>query len=695
MDKQIIHRPVLNVLLVLLFSLLAYSATLYFPFHFDDEPGITENLIIRDLRYFIEPSKAKDFKGPFGYNALKMRYITLLTFALNYRIHGLDVTGYHILNIMIHIITAMLVYLFVTQTFNTPFLRGSPLRDYSCHIALFTALLFACHPLQTQAVTYIWQRATSLSTMFYLISLTAYIKWRLGILLPSASMPSPLLSNIKSLSLYSGCIIAAILAMKTKETAFMLPVTVAIYEFIFFEGKIKKRIICLIPLLLTLFIIPLTLATIHKAPGEIIGVVSDAARGNTDLPRHVYLLTELRVLLTYIRLIFLPVHQNLDYDYPVYRSFFNIEVLLSFLFLVSLLGLGIYLFSRFRHSAPTARIISFGILWFFINLMLESSIIPLNNVIFEHRMYQPSIGVFFALTSSVFMASGIMRARRKGTETAVIVILLIITSALTWTAYARNNIWKNEVSLWQDVVKKSPGNKRAHNNLGSAYKYSGLFDDAIRHYRTAIELDPGYAYAHNNLGSAYQLKGMPDKAIQHYRAAIKLDPLFSDAHNKLGSAYQSKGLIEKAIEHYQTAANIYPNYRDPNINLGIAYQSVGQLDKAVRHYKTVIRLDPMNAGIHFNLGTVYQSQGRMEKAIQHYSIATEIDPEYTDAHNNLGIVYQLQGDIDRAIKQYLIAVRLDPYYVKAHKNLGIAYRIKGMTDKAREHSRIAESLGRE
>jgi hypothetical protein len=178
--KSLFQKTFTHLILIVILGLIAYSNTFHVPFHFDDKPVIDKNPIIKDLQYFTEPSKAKEFKGRFEYNTFKRRYIGYLTFALDYRIHGLDNTGYHIVNIFIHICTALLVYLFITITFETPRLRTSGLRDYSRQIAFFTALVFACHPVQTQAVTYIWQRVSSLSTMLYVLSLVAYVKWRLN-----------------------------------------------------------------------------------------------------------------------------------------------------------------------------------------------------------------------------------------------------------------------------------------------------------------------------------------------------------------------------------------------------------------------------------------------------------------------------------------------------------------------------------
>ena len=177
-----------------------YSNTLEAPFVFDDKFVIIENPIVKDLAYFISPSEAKVHKGHFEYESFKHRYIGYLTFSLNYLVHKLDETGYHLTNLAVHLINSLIVYWFVVLIFRTPLLDSSVLSKRSKEIALFSSLLFACHPLQTQAVTYIWQRVTSLSTIFYILSLVLYIIWRLKSLNPvSITVRMPFLYYLGSI----------------------------------------------------------------------------------------------------------------------------------------------------------------------------------------------------------------------------------------------------------------------------------------------------------------------------------------------------------------------------------------------------------------------------------------------------------------------------------------------------------------
>ncbi|MDH3327712.1 MAG: hypothetical protein OEM01_00585 [Desulfobulbaceae bacterium] len=309
-NKKFIATFILPLLLISIVGFLAYSNTFHVPFQWDGDTFIKENPIIKDFSYFLDPAKAS---GSEYYGALKSRYIGFLTFALNYELGMFDVVNYHIFNFTIHILNAFLVYALVLLSFRTPVLRESSVSQHALYMSLLAGLLFVAHPVQTEAVTYIFQRLASLVALFYLLSLVAYIRSRQS-------------AGFTAFCFYILSLLAAILAMKTKENAFTLPLVIALYEFMFFTGPVGKRLLRLLPLLMTLSIVPLTLAGINKPAGDVISGIAPATRGYEGLSRSDYLLTQFRVIVTYLRLLILPVNQNLDYDYPVFRSLFDPSV---------------------------------------------------------------------------------------------------------------------------------------------------------------------------------------------------------------------------------------------------------------------------------------------------------------------------------------------------------------------------------
>jgi hypothetical protein len=559
------REPVVHILIIVILGILIYSNTFNIPFVFDDIYNITHAPGIKDIRNFF------NLQSMYG-----SRHIGLLTFALNYKLHGLNVVGYHIFNLFIHLLNALLVYWLVILTFRTPYasayLQKDVLKTSDPYrwIPLFTALLFVSHPVQTQAVTYIVQRFASLATLFYLVSLVTYIKAR-----GSDS------SKKARYAFFAASIISAVLAMRTKEIAFTLPVMVLLYEFMFFQGDIKKRMLYLLPLLpllLTMFIIPLSMMRSTGAIG--IDEITKIA-GSVDVSRWDYLNTQFRVIVTYIRLLFFPVNQNFEYDYPIYRTFFTPPVFLSFLVLLGVFCWGIYLLYRSYKSDKAnccwCRLIAFGIFWFFVTLSVESSIIPIEDIIFEHRLYLPSVGFSMAFMSGIVFIYVRLANRTKVVAKIFLPVMILMVFSLSLTAYARNMIWRDEVTLWEDVLKKSPNKARPHYNLGVAYQRQGRFDGAIREYQTAINLNPNHAKAYSNMGAVYHQQERLDDAIREYQTAIKLKPDYVDTHYNLGLAYHKQGRLDDAIREYQTAIKLKPDYADAHRHLEWAYREQGRL----------------------------------------------------------------------------------------------------------------------
>ena len=584
---------------------IVYSNTLEAPFVFDDKFVIVENPIVRDLGYMVNPSEAKVHKGHFEYESFRHRYIGYLTFAINYWFHKLDVTGYHLVNIAIHIINSLIVYWLVILTFKTPFLNSSVLRGRINEIAFFASLFFACHPLQTQAVTYIWQRVTSLSTTFYCLALVFYILWRL-----TSKKPSSFATQMPIL-FYFGSVISAVLAMKTKEIAFTLPVVIFLYELMFFEEKIKKRILYITPLLLTMLIIPISLLETEKLKGDLMGNIGEVTRVDTNISRMDYLLTQFTVVATYIRLIFFPINQNLDYDFPIYNTFLTPEVFLSFLLLFSIFSLGIYMFLRSRTRNSTYRIIAFGIFWFFITLSVESSFIPLVDVIWEHRVYLPSTGFFIALTIGIFLLLnkfGHRKLHRIGV--AIIVTVIIMFSVLT---YSRNNIWSSEIALWQDNVEKSPQKARPQNNLGNVLSKQDRSEEAIEHYLHALRINPDFEDAHNNLGLALKKNGHIEEAKEYYLQALRINPESEKTHLNLGNILYNQGRTEEAKEHYLQALKKNPESEEAHNNLAILLVHIGNIERAIAYFRKALQINPDYVPAKNNLKKVLMLMEKQKK----------------------------------------------------------------------------------
>jgi len=344
----------LPVILIALLGTMVYSNTFHCPFNFDDELYIVNNVAIRNIHDLLSIWKS-----------YPCRFVALFSFALNYHFCQLNVFGYHLFNLMVHLASAILVWWLVRLTLSTPVMKGERIAKHVNVIALLTGLVFVAHPIQIEAVTYICQRVASLAAFFYLASLCFYIKSRLVVLNPDTHSSSQEEASGSGIGYYICALITAIAAMFTKEIAITLPLMILLYEICFFENKKGLNWKQLLPFLTALLIIPLTmLLTRSELVQTIQGVVKEGIS-----PMH-YVLTQFRVMVTYIRLIFLPFNQNIDYDYSISKSIFEFHTFSGLIFLTGVLFYAKHLFARYR-------LVSFSIFWFFLTLLPESSFLPL------------------------------------------------------------------------------------------------------------------------------------------------------------------------------------------------------------------------------------------------------------------------------------------------------------------------------
>ena len=507
MGRRVSHL-IIAPLVIIAAILAVYFQTLHYPFVFDD------------YYYIVDEARVKTLSG--FWPSSGTRYFGFLTFALNYHFGGLDAFGYHIVNTAIHAANSLLVFGLVLLIFRTPFMEAqsdTKVRGLGFAVALSSALLFAVHPVNTQAVTYITQRFASLATLFYLLSITAYIRARL------------VDWGWRSCLFLAISVLAAACAMKTKEISFTLPFMIALVEFAFFTGPLRERLIWIGSIALTLLIIPLSKIDATPPPA-----IAEEASTRAE-----YLFTEFRVIVTYLRLLVFPVDQALDYDYRSYTSFLGAPVIASFLFLASIFSAGVYLITR----KSLLRLCGFGILWFFLAISIESSVIPLlRDFIFEHRVYLPGVGAFVAFSTLVFF--GISKSRLPFAITAVAAIA-IFSAPLAAAAYQRNLVWKTAIGVWEDSVAKHPEKARSRYNLGSLYAEEGRMADAKREFEKALEIRPSFSRPHNNLGNIYYSEGRFEEAAEEYRLAAEFDQENVEALYNLGNVYMVLGRRGEAI----------------------------------------------------------------------------------------------------------------------------------------------------
>lgn len=630
-----------RLLIIILYSvigLLIYSdVILNGIFLFDDFEYIVGNTIIQDPSYF---------------DLNDTRQIGYMSFALNYAIDGESPFGYHLSNVIIHIINAVLVFFLVEIILGVVSTKEDSSEKMHT-VAFFTSLIFLVHPAQTQAVSYITQRFTSLCTLFYLLSVLLYLIARVRFERHPASF--------RTYIPYILSILSAILAMKTKEIAFTIPFIIAVFEFLLFKDSVdlKRRFAYMIPYIALLVIIPLSLL------GPEWGLVG-GGRGIAEVVRKdklydlykrsafEYLFTQFRVIVTYIWILFLPMNLRVVYDFKASHSILELKVMLSLCLLFVIAGYALYLWRRASKADPQDasdyRIVSFGIIWFFITLSIESSAIPIKDIIFEHRIYLPSAGFFLAC--SMLFTRFMKKIRAGGSDLVPYLsermkektlsfltgFTLIIAVPLSISTYMRNEVWTDELKFWDDVVQKSPNKAIGYNNRGNAYGKLGMYELALNDLNKTVRYFPKNS----------------DERLKWENADFTPTNMAKTYMNR-GQIYYALGDMERSTADFRRARQvmIMPPNVDALIKEGDFYSKHGNNELAIEQYGKVIAWDPENIDALNNQGNAYCRSRRYKEAIANFDKVISLRPDFVLAYYNRGIAYIGMGDKTNAMKDFI------------------------------------------
>ena len=627
MNKKILIA--LASIVIILWGAVLYMQTLHYPFQFDDHIYIVNNKSIHDL------FDLKAIWHAFGHPS---RFVALLTFALNYHFHGLEVFGYHLFNFSVHILSTFAAWWFFRLILASPHIQPPVLRQHRQLVAFWAAVIFLVHPLQTQAVTYISQRITCLAVLFYILSLCLYIKARL--------------THQKEIRwLFFVCSwVVALAGMFTKQIVFTWPFAVMLVEFYFLRPKPNRSPWkYIIPFLLLLFIIPAMFAfDVNKV--MLRSMLSGSHEGDMITSGN-YFLTQFRVIVTYLRLLFIPLGQNLYYDFPLSTRFFEPKIFLSFLILTYLLLMAL----RLRRTHP---VVSFGIFWFFLSLSVESSIIPIHHVIFEHRLYLPMVGFCLVLTGGMFALC--KDAKRF---TIAVVLLALIYSYLT---FERNGVWRSEVALWQDVSKKSPRKIEAYFNLGTAYLHENNLDLALANFNRALALDANLEKVYENRGIVYAKMGRDDLALADFNRALEINPHYVSAYHNRGMLYTRQDHIDLALVDFNRVVELNPYDGQNFFNRANLYVMTKQYDSALSDYTHALKLNPDDVDSYNNRGGVYFHKKMWKEALGDFNKAIALNPQYGQGYYNRSLVFEAMGQSPDALKDALHAKSLG--YEPSDKN---------------------------
>ena len=659
--------PVLAVAAVLILAALgAYWNSFNVPFLLDDNLSIGDNSSIRHL------GRIGDVLSPPPAASTAARPLLNLTLALNFAGSGLSVRGYHVVNLLIHICAGLTLLGIVRRTLLLPGLRDR-YGEAALPLAAFAALLWTLHPLQTESVTYISQRAESLMGLFYLLTLYGFVRSvrsdftednegneAPGIVHGSSLAPLPSVKNPgskpgakanKSWLVLS--VAACFCGMATKQVMVTAPVLVLLYDRSFvsgsFRGAVANRRWYYAGLAATWLWLGFLM---HRS--SLVAVKVGFHAGVSWLS---YALTELGVVTEYLKLAFWPHPLVFDYGTEILATDPLMVALYALVIGAILVGVVI----AWRKS-PLAGFLG---AWFFLILAPTSTVVPIaEQPMAENRLYLPLAAVVVLVT-----LLGYVLDRRRA-----FVVLGIVAVGLGALTVHRNRDYRSELSIWEDTVARQPHTSRGQNWFALALaKIAGRTPDAIAHYEEALRINPGNAEAHNNL--AIELAKMPGQlaqAMSHYENALRVQPGFAEAHNNLAlELAKMPGRLPDAITHFEEALRLKPNYARAHNNFALALaQLPGRMPDAIAHYEKALQYRPDFAEAHYNYAVALgKIPGRMSDAIAHYEEAVRLKPGFVEARNNLAAAYAETGRIEAAIGQLEIATRLNPASTAIRDNL--------------------------
>lgn len=656
--------------LFVFFTLLAYANSFYSPFIFDDFNAIVKNnpqLQVNELTFTALKNAAVQ-------SASKNRPLASITLALNYYFGGVDTFGYHVVNAGIHILTGIFLFFLIIEILKHSVFVPAPDGNKSFNqldarnlwIAFLSTLIWLAHPLQTNAVTYIVQRMISLSALFYILSMLLYIhgrtlmrqrRWR------------------ASVCFLSGCVLSGICAVASKENAATLPLFILLYEWFFLQDLRSIKLRTMLVGGFTLVAIFWGMALFFLGPHPVDRIL--AGYGHWGFTLFERVMTEFRVIAYYVGLIFFP-HPDrlmLDYDYPISHSFIDPGTTVISALMV------LFVFFTAVYSAKKHRLLAFCLLWFLGNLMIESSVIGIE-IIYEHRLYLPSMMIFLLLII-LLINTGYKIIPLKRARGAIVVAVLLILSF--WT-YQRNQVWRSDVGFWEDNARKAPHDARPLQNIAYSLQQKDLHEEAVSYYRQSLDLkeDPGAFY---NMGISLSKINYHLEAVAAFKQAVQLKYDSTDMYGKLAYELTMMGEFEGALKNYQHAIEVDPDNQKAKDDLDALSDFLRRCQTPQNCTRILSRQYPKTPELQFKMAFLLEGERKIKKAIAGYQKTLSLMPEsgrelYLMTLNHLATCWLMTGNIDQAMILFSKGARLAPGDYKFHYQLAALNAYKGDADAA-------------
>jgi hypothetical protein len=561
------------IALIIIITSLVYFKSLINPFVFDDALVIVKNDFVKSwknfpllfTRSYLTSAEDVIYLGLHNIGAGEISYRPLVTasYFLDYAFWKLNPFGYHLTNLLLHIINVLLVY------YSIFFISESK------RVALLTSLFFALHPVNVETVAVVSHREDLLAFLFFLGAFLLFIK-------------SDYYIGRKKAFCYSLSLLSFLLALFSKEMSVTLPLVLILYDYFFTSQKKKEKIFKQIIVRYGAYILVLLFYCWVRF-FFLVGAHDFQLRypgGNF----YTNILLMSKVFAGYIQWFLFPVNIHLvlpgDPEF-IPHSFFNPQVFLSVTLLISLFVIAVKM-------KKSSKVVSFAIFWFFVTLLPVFNILPIRNYMASRYLYFPVVGFCFLMAVFIVKLPGLKIAaipknifQRAAGD--LIIILLVLYCIFT---LVRQFAWQDDLILWSEMVEIYPKSSMAHHNLANALRSIDLFDEAIEEYNIAIRLEPVYAKNYNFLGLCYYSKGMFEQAVKEFGKAIELNPKLTDAYINLGIVFGDKDLYKEAVSYFEQATKIDPKQPQAYVNLGVSYARMKNWAKARQALGKALEISP-------------------------------------------------------------------------------------------------------
>jgi tetratricopeptide (TPR) repeat protein len=638
------------ILILLAVSFAAYFNSLFGDFVYDDKQQIVDNPWIRHISNIPTIFSRSVWSFQPGLSTWNYyRPLMHVVYMFNYYVFGLDPSGFHLVNILFHCGTSVLVFLIIRKL-----LAGHQVRTSSIYLSppFIAALLFALDPIHTEAISWIAGLPEVSFTFFYLLSLYSYILFRDG------AKRGYLLS-----------IVSFSVATLFKEPALTLPVMLIAYDYLFkkFDRTLFAGIKRYMPFIA---ISGIYLIVRHYALGGLVPVKAYA-----ELNTNQFIINVFPLFREYLTSLLWPFNLNF------WHTFHPISTLFEANGVISAVATAVFVVAALA-AYKKNKILFFGLLLLIVPLLPAFYIKGISGKPYAERyLYLPSVGYVLILAILLSWA----RDKLPRAAGGIMMAFAVLAGLYVVVTINRNDVWKDDFHLWSDTAKKSADCAIAHNELARAYASQGQLDGAIAELHAALRLEPDSEKAHVSLGNIYEARGQYDEAVAEFQTALRLKPDNEIARSNLArvQASQRKGDGQRGVT---APSREKPDSAGAHLSLAMAYVSKGQLDKAIAELQTALRLKPDSVIAHVGLGNAYASRGQADRAIAEFQEALLLAPDSAIAHVGLGNGYLSKGQPDRAIEEFQAALRLKPDSAIgsaiAHVGLGNAYAYKGQSDRA-------------